>query len=159
MESLEKRLSQADAHGGGSILNSYFQSVAKPRLTETQQKVIPLLEKLYNHPLDYSLQAIIGESGYSQRHFERICMDLVGMSAGQLHNTARFNQARLTIFRQPTIDLHDCMLQYGYYDYPHFSKEFKKCIGCTPLQYKEWIQHMTKNVSGNHVVFLQEDER
>lgn len=119
---------------------------------------ISILSELYKNPLGADIQSAVAKSGYSQRQFERLCSDLVRMSAKQLSKVARFNQARLRIFYNPNIDLHECMLEFGYYDYAHFSKDFKQCIGLTPLEYKKWILRIFESMrNSKDVVFLQDE--
>lgn len=121
---------------------------------------IGLLSSLYQSPSDQDLQAVVKRSNYSQRQFERNCLELVGLSPKKLLKVSRFNQVRLKIFYQPDIDLHDCMNEFGYYDYAHFSKDFKECLGLTPFEYKKWmLEKMKRAADPNHdVVFLQDDQ-
>ncbi|MEH6991887.1 helix-turn-helix domain-containing protein [Neobacillus drentensis] len=71
----------------------------------------------------------------------------------------KFNQVRLRIYRHPAIDLHDVMTEFGYYDYAHFSKDFKESFGLTPNEYKKWMMEMmhASKKRQKDVVFLQEE--
>jgi AraC-like DNA-binding protein len=96
------------------------------------------------------------ERGYSQRQLERRCLELTGLSPKRLQKIARFNQARLRLMFQPNLDLHECMLEFGYYDYAHFSKDFKLCLGITPAGYRKWVQRMAAKLQGaQDVVFYK----
>lgn len=120
---------------------------------------ITFLAELYENPVGQELKTIYEKSKYSQRQFERKTMEFTGLSPKKLSKVARFNQVRLKILRNREIDLYDCMHEYGYYDYAHFSKDFKECIGLTPKQYKKWLVEKInpfKKVK-NNVVFLQEE--
>ncbi|RAP76063.1 AraC family transcriptional regulator [Paenibacillus montanisoli] len=120
--------------------------------------LIEALSPLYRQPMDVDVQQAVLQSGYSQRQFERKCVELIGMPPKRLHLIARFNQARLRIFWNPAIDLHQCMLDMGYYDYAHFSKAFKQCLGITPAEYQRWIGARSKAFTDEeHVVFLQDE--
>ncbi|TMV48080.1 hypothetical protein FE783_19170 [Paenibacillus mesophilus] len=56
------------------------------------------------------------------------------------------------------IDLHQCMLDFGYYDYAHFSKDFKLCLGITPAEYKSWMQRKFAALGeARDVGFLQDE--
>ncbi|RTQ86472.1 AraC family transcriptional regulator [Lysinibacillus telephonicus] len=119
---------------------------------------IKILSEIYDDPIGQDLQSVIEKSNYSRRQFERKTTELTGLSPKKLSKVARFNQVRLKIFFNPEIDLHDCMVDYGYYDYAHFSKDFKESIGLTPKEYKNWIlKKINLNNKQNGVVFLQEE--
>ncbi|WP_307549542.1 MULTISPECIES: AraC family transcriptional regulator [unclassified Paenibacillus] len=54
--------------------------------------------------------------------------------------------------------MHTCMTEYGYYDYAHFSKDFKKSLGITPAEYKKWIlRAFEQRKQSKNVVFLQDE--
>ncbi|MFN2744003.1 helix-turn-helix domain-containing protein [Bacillus sp. z60-18] len=86
-------------------------------------------------------------------------LELTGLSPKKLSKAARFNQVRLRIFFTPEIDLHDCMHEFGYYDYAHFSKDFKECIGLIPNEYRNWMLEKMNREQHKHenVVFLQDE--
>jgi AraC-like DNA-binding protein len=130
-------------------------------LIPDKMPLIDILSKLYRTPMEQDVPTSVAESGYSQRQFERISSELVGMSAKQLNVVSRFNLARLRIFFNPQVDLHTCMTEFGYYDYAHFSKDFKKCLGITPVEYKKWIQRAfeqrKQSRQSKNVVFLQDE--
>lgn len=121
---------------------------------------IEVLSKLYDNPIHQDIKTIASMSNYSQRQFERKGIELAGISPKKLSKVARFNQVRLRIYWNPEIDLLDCMNEFGYYDYAHFSKGFKECIGLTPNEYKKWMlekKNPSKNPNKN-VVFLQDEK-
>jgi AraC-like DNA-binding protein len=153
---LEQKLAEAELDKGIDILTAFLHTKFQP--DATQDAMIDILSKLYRTPMEQDIPASVAESGYSQRQFERISSELVGMSAKQLNTVSRFNLARLRIFFNPHVDLHTCMAEYGYYDYAHFSKDFKKCLGITPAVYKKWIlRAFEQRKQSKNVVFLQDD--
>ncbi|ULL18627.1 AraC family transcriptional regulator [Paenibacillus sp. H1-7] len=145
---LEERLAHANLDEAVGVLQTYLHSILRP--SAIGNPMIPILSKLYYEPMQYSIHKAIEESGYSQRQFERICSELIGMSGKRLHKITRFNKARLRILFHPDVDLHQCMLDLGYYDYAHFSKEFKLCLGVTPSEFQKWMlkQHDVLKPSG-----------
>jgi AraC-like DNA-binding protein len=156
VKELENILADSTMEQGMKEIESFLQSTFHPE--DTSLAMIGILSRLYHDPMKQDVQSLAAESGYSQRQFERICSNVAGMSPKQLSKVSRFNQARLKIFRNPFIDLHECMVDFGYYDYAHFSKDFKQCLGLTPAEYKKWIMQIyDKMRKSNDVVFLQDE--
>lgn len=134
---LVPKLAEAELDEGIALLTAFLYRHLQ---AETKHAaMIDILSKLYRTPMEQDVPISVAESGYSQRHFERICSELVGMSPKQLNSVSRFNLARLQIFFNPTLDIPSCMGQFGYHNYAHFSKEFKRCLGITPTEYKKWL--------------------
>ncbi|OAS17133.1 AraC family transcriptional regulator [Paenibacillus oryzisoli] len=136
------QLAEADVDEGIAMLAAYLTRHLQPETKHVA--MINILSKLYRTPMEQDVPISVAESGYSQRHFERICSELVGMSPKRLNAVSRFNMARLQIFFNPMIDIASCMDQFGYHDYAHFSKEFKRCLGVTPTAYKKWLLGLGK---------------
>lgn len=157
IEQTEKVLTNSEMDEGIEYLQNIIQKLLSQ--TNPDEAFIDILTKLYEDPINHDIQTIVSLSNYSQRQFERKGMELTGLTPKKLSKVARFNKVRLKIFFNPDVDLHDCMNEFGYYDYAHFSKEFKECFGLTPKEYKNW---MMKKVSFSKktkkdVVFLQDD--
>ncbi|MGM7703241.1 AraC family transcriptional regulator [Pseudalkalibacillus sp. Hm43] len=120
-------------------------------------QLLAQVSRIYDNPIETDLSEVIEKSHYSKRQFERKCSDLTGLTPKKLSKVARFNQVRLRIFFNPTVHLHDCMHEFGYFDYAHFSKEFKESLGITPKEYQQWIFNQF-NQPRDDVAFLQEEE-
>jgi len=158
LRDLEGKLAHAELDEAVAHLEEFLLQ----RLTPSPEEDAPFLEilaALYQNPMEHDVSQAVAASGYSQRQFERKCREWTGLSPKRLHKISRFNLARLTLFANPRLDLHQCMTQYGYYDYSHFSKDFKLCLGITPAEYQKWILDMqAKWNPDHHVVFLQDEE-
>ncbi|SEM72000.1 AraC-type DNA-binding protein [Lihuaxuella thermophila] len=154
---LERKLADTlDISMAQELLEAFLLDLYAP--DRIDPKITRVLAKLYGDPMTYDIARAVRDSGYSQRQFERRCAELTGLSPKRLHKIARFNQARLRLMFQPDLDLHECMLEFGYYDYAHFSKDFKLCLGVTPVQYCKWVRQMAAKLHGSQdVVFLQDE--
>ncbi|MEK5502529.1 AraC family transcriptional regulator [Bacillus sp. FSL M8-0168] len=138
IEQMESRLKGVEIEEGMTLLHEFMLDTFKQNHF-VDKHFIRILTELYEFPVQQDIQTLVSRSHYSQRQFERKVLELTGLSPKKLSKVARFNQVRLKIFFAPEIDLHDCMHEFGYYDYAHFSKDFKECIGLTPKEYKNWI--------------------
>jgi AraC-like DNA-binding protein len=159
IENIEKELRNVELEEGIEILKTFLIDRFDINKIEKELEFIALLSKLYSDPINQDVQTVIKESHYSQRQFERKCSDMIGISAKKLSKVSRFNQVRLKLFFNPSLDLHDCMNEFGYFDYSHFSKDFKECLGLTPNEYKRWMLDRSKKVeyTEKNVVFLQDE--
>lgn len=151
---LTEQLSGASMDEAVQVLERFLKSRLDTRNMDLP--FVRVLEGLYREPVQRDVNWAVETSGYSQRQFERKTVELVGLTARRLIKIARFNQARLRIMFQPDIDLHACMEEFGYYDYAHFSKDFKLCLGLTPANYQKWARQARHGTPHEDVVFLQD---
>ena len=91
-----------------------------------------VLHKIYTEN-NISLQELAKESNLSLRQFERKVKKFTGFTPKQLVTIVRFDRARKTMLF--TKDYIQVMTDLGYYDYSHFSKDFKKYFSITPKEF------------------------
>lgn len=91
-----------------------------------------VLHKIYTED-NISLQELAEESNLSLRQFERKVKKFTGFTPKQLVTIVRFYRARKTMLF--TKDYIQVMTDLGYYDYSHFSKDFKKYFSITPKEF------------------------
>ncbi|SHF41789.1 transcriptional regulator, AraC family [Fodinibius roseus] len=73
--------------------------------------------------------------GYSRRHFSGLFKQIVGITPKQYAKIRRF-QHTLTLMHQRNIrDWAEVALAGGYYDQPHFNRDFKRLSGISPTEY------------------------
>ena len=87
---------------------------------------------------DNNGQILVGELakhvGYSERHLNRIFLGQIGMNIKNYTRLIRFNYALSYIQKSPCF-FSALSQQAGYYDQPHFNKDFKSISGLTPQDY------------------------
>jgi AraC-like DNA-binding protein len=153
-EILEERLFEASLEDSISVLQHF------------------LLEKLHTvsyHPISelakwvekengmVPLQNIEQLTGLSLRQIERKFNEFVGFSPKKMATIYRFNAAREHLRKHPEMDVMDLAFHYGYYDYSHFSKDFRKYLGITPIEFKNSMLATRGNHMKNDIVFLQDE--
>ncbi len=78
---------------------------------------------------------VVGECGYSHKHFIKLFKNEVGTSPKTFLRIMKFQQAIQALERRNSVDwvqlAHDC----GYYDQAHFINEFREFCGFTPVEY------------------------
>ena len=136
-------------------LESFLEALIDP--VREEPVLFAVLARLAGNPAEYGVADAVRDSGLSQRQFERLCMKVTGLSPKRLHKIARFNRVRLALLLRPDRDLNDLMAEAGYYDYSHFSKDFRSCMGMTPAQFKTWARRLAAD-QGPDVGFLQDKD-
>jgi AraC-like DNA-binding protein len=86
-------------------------------------------------PLAQPLAAVLDRVGYSQRHFNQMFTDEVGLTPKRFLRVRRFQHAIEHISACDSVDWVDLALRFGYYDQSHFVHDFRKFCGLTPAAY------------------------
>jgi AraC-like DNA-binding protein len=74
------------------------------------------------------------------RSLERLVYSQVGVTPKWLIDCRRLQQAASLLFAEPSASLADLASTLGYTDYPHFSRSYKKVIGETPRETRDWAR-------------------
>lgn len=97
--------------------------------------VVYSVEQLNNKNGTPRISEIREKIGYSRRHFSGLFKQLVGITPKQYAKICRF-QYTLALMREMEIqDWVDVALAGGYYDQPHFNRDFKRLSGISPTEY------------------------
>lgn len=114
---LRRRLVPSDQyHLVASVLHIFMRSTEQDRISKAAEMV-----------------------GYSRRTLRRAFRHLVGHSPKTCARIIRFHQAWQTMCTDVERSLTDIAFSCGYYDQPHFTREFKRFTGMTPGEYKSWM--------------------
>jgi AraC-like DNA-binding protein len=97
-----------------------------------------------------AVRAVQQALGVSARQLERRFEELVGVTPRFACKVARFQRAVDLAIHQPDIRLARLAVEAGYYDQPHFTREFKALAGITPTGFL---------AERRHVAFVQDDAR
>ncbi|MDO5573668.1 MAG: helix-turn-helix transcriptional regulator [bacterium] len=73
---------------------------------------------------------------YSERHLSRTFNKYVGTSTKSFSRLVRINKA-LHILRRPNISIIRAGMESGFYDDPHFIRDFTSICGITPQKYRD----------------------
>jgi AraC-like DNA-binding protein len=94
------------------------------------------------------LAMVLGRIGYSQRHFNQLFAEEVGLTPKRFLRVRRFQRVIASLTGAP-VDWADLAICCGYYDQPHFVHDFRSFSGLTPAAY---LSHRTVHL--NHVPIL-----
>lgn len=82
------------------------------------------------------LKQLVQKTGYSHKHVIHLFKKHVGISPKQFQRISRFNGSLNDILAMNgEIDWPDIVFKNGYYDQPHFIKEFNHFSGINPITY------------------------
>lgn len=95
------------------------------------------------------LSSMLDRIGYSQRHFNQLFSDEVGLTPKRFLRVRRFQSVIHSIPAGKPFTWADVALGCGYYDQSHFAHEFRSFCGLTPAAY---LSHRTAHL--NHVPIL-----
>lgn len=111
--------------------NFFADLYSPPDLIE--QRILDLAQRLCHDP-DVFLSELLREIPLSLRQAERLFARLVGLSPRSFARIARFELARnrVEIKGEPLLET---ALSSGYYDQPHFGRDFKRFAGTSPGSY------------------------
>jgi len=78
---------------------------------------------------------VLNRIGYSQRHFNQLFTDEVGLTPKRFLRVRRFQHAIASIAERTSVDWAELALSCGYYDQAHFVHDFRCFCGVTPSAY------------------------
>jgi AraC-like DNA-binding protein len=81
------------------------------------------------------VEELAGQTGLSARQFQRVCIELTGLTPKRLCRAIRFRHAAEQAVSATGADWAGLALDCGYYDQAHFINEFRTLSGLRPTEY------------------------
>lgn len=114
------------------LCNSYFLS----KLLSSKHTINPtdrfLIDILKQPTRSYQVQELKSNWKFSAKYFEKKCLDIMGVSAGDLLKKMRMKKALKMSLSKSFTSFTDVAYAAGYYDQSHFIKDFKFYFGASP---------------------------
>lgn len=126
----ELRAAGADIGAKTALLDRYF--LERLRITPGQQLLFQLKAKLESADGLIRIDDLCDIGGLSIRHLDRLFRDHLGFSPKTFARIVRFQNALKQLKEKPGCTLADVAARCGYYDQPHFVREFKTYAGVVP---------------------------
>lgn len=127
--------------------------IAAPRGAGLVRRACALLRSA---PPEHAVASTASRLGISTRHLRRLMTEHVGVGASEYVRLARFTRA-LPLLRRPDVAIARVALEAGYYDQPHFTREFRRFGGLTPQAYRAAPPHTTPGHVVTQVRSVQEE--
>ncbi len=108
------------------------------------------VNSIYNSNEFLSFEELSDRLPMSARTFQRKFLSYTGVSAKLFHKLARTERALKVILKDKNTNINDVIVDFGYYDYSHFLKEFKRVVKSTP---SKWLsdQIYKTNFYSSHI--------
>lgn len=153
---LEMRLFDAagDRRRQASLLNAFFMWRLDVRpMHALVMHMATTLDQQYGRA---TVSELSRTYGYSVRSVDRLFQQVIGLSPKFYSRVARFRHALHGLTQRPGVAWVDLAGAYGYYDQPHFIKEFAAMTGLRPEEYRARLDRYRASPPPNHVQFLQD---
>jgi AraC family transcriptional regulator len=120
---------------GERLRESLYRHASSP------QSIRRVLDRLHDEfDVDLSLGALVGETGYSRRHFFRIFEDATGRTPHQYLLELKIKRAK-ELIQKTSMPLIDIAAKSGFSSQSHMSQIFRKYCGSTPGQIRRECTH------------------
>lgn len=137
-----------------ALLNAFFLHLLTPRDEHTL--VAHIASTIEQHHGNITVQSLGDLYGYSIRTLDRRFQQIVGFSPKLYARMVRFRQALSCLVNDPAASWAHLVATYGYYDQPHFVKDFVEFTGTQPTAYRALLENDGVTSAPNYVQFLQE---
>ncbi|MEI9931414.1 MAG: helix-turn-helix transcriptional regulator [Rhizomicrobium sp.] len=114
---------------------------------QTHHPAVEIALRLFNRcPHKVSVATVARKAEVSAKKLIRLFADEVGMTPKTYLRVARFQQVLTRVHAAPNVDWMEVVERHGYYDQPHFIREFKEFSGFSPTEYFRlrgpYLQHV-----------------
>jgi AraC-like DNA-binding protein len=154
---LEQRLFEAagDRSLQATLLDGFFlrQVTVRP----AHAVVAHMIATIDRHHGQMTVRDLSRTSGYSVRMVDRLFQRVVGLSPKFYSRVVRLRHTLHALVQHPAVPWADLAACSGYYDQPHFTKEFATLTGLRPEEYRPWVERHRRTPAPNHVQFVQDN--
>ncbi|MCH3973424.1 MAG: helix-turn-helix domain-containing protein [Oscillospiraceae bacterium] len=106
--------------------------VEQPGSCGSQALFCAVRKKIYHSDGCVTIGQLQEETGYSERYISRVFHEVSGISPKTFCGIVQFQRLMADLCYHPDTQLTQLAADYGYYDQPHFIRQFKKYTGLAP---------------------------
>lgn len=117
------------------------------------------LDRLVESDGNDSIESVAAQLAISTRQLDRLFARHLGIAPKAVAKVLRFQRTLRALMRDPEVTLAEVAADAGYFDQPHFIRDFKRMTGGVPRGYRGYYppqapEHFAPNV----VVFVQDGD-
>lgn len=151
---LESALRDGDDAGRRAALDQFF--LRRMRVDERVRTVLELCEEIQATHGAEKIETLVERLATTQRSVDRLFRRHVGFSPKTVARVARFQRALTRLKGEPERALSTIAAECGYYDQPHFVRDFKRFAGAVPTRQAGYFPEAApQDFSPNLVQFVQ----
>jgi AraC-like DNA-binding protein len=156
-DDLEQRLYEAAGRHDLQVrlLNGFFMGMLE--VPEEHELVAHVAATIERQRGQVSVHGLGDMYGYSIRTLDRQFRQVMGFPPKFYARTVRFRHALNCLVHDPAVEWVDIVATCGYYDQPHFIKEFVEFTGTQPEAYRARLWDDGVPSAPNYVQFLQDN--
>lgn len=152
---IKRQLARADDPATHARIGEHL---AGRQLEPLPDWLFPMYQQVREHRGDIDLDAWYASTGHSDRHVSKVFKRAVGVTPKVLCRIHRLLALLEAV--DPSTDVNWTTLahDFGFYDQPHFNREFRKLSGLYPSEYLDQRRREYAELAkGEHVVFAPQD--
>jgi AraC-like DNA-binding protein len=120
----------------GDKIDILFRAMAARFLERSRHPAVEIALRLFGRtPHRVSVNAVAREAEVSPKKLIRLFAEEVGMTPKTYLRVSRFQRVLERVHAATRVDWMEEVERHGYYDQPHFIREFKEFSGFTPTEY------------------------
>jgi len=133
-ERLHQRLIQAPTPDDKIAM--LFDEMVERFSEQTHHPAVAVALRLFGTcPHRVSVTTVARDAEVSPKKLIRLFSEEVGMTPKAYLRVSRFQQVLARVHAAPSVDWMEIVERHGYYDQPHFIREFREFSGFTPTEY------------------------
>jgi AraC-like DNA-binding protein len=140
---VHERLSEASGPGERLALLESILLARLPRVRGMHPAVAETIGRMHTF---HSIEAAVGQSGLSHRHFVALFRRAVGLAPKRYARVLRFQSALRAARSGAGAGWVAIANETGYSDQAHFNRDFVEFTGVTPTQYRQLAPAETNHV-------------
>ncbi|MEW6196043.1 MAG: helix-turn-helix domain-containing protein [Bacteroidota bacterium] len=131
-----------------TVIESLLLQLFKIRNNNPDKNVNTLVNRIISHEGNVKINELVGDSSLSERQLQRKFKSAVGLTIKEFARIRRIYSVVIKLFVQHKISI-EAILEGGYFDHSHFSKDFLKTTSLSANQFKRIIKYIHENNSKN----------
>lgn len=139
-QAYERAVLGARSHQARMAAATKFFRALSPRVDPRVDEVAAIVDRVLDDTTIVSVEDLAARSATSVRALQRLFKDYVGVSPKWVIRRYRLHEALERVNAGRKVDWAALAMELGWFDQPHFIRDFKALVGRTPAEYAQSIR-------------------